>query len=163
MATERNPVAQPQGWPERDAEGYEKRDIRAKWIGGVVAFIFIGLIAMHFILGFQLRILGKTPPPPDAWSSAGREFHAEIPNNAPKLQISAPADLAGFRSREDAELNSYGWINRTQGIVHIPIQEAMNRIIENNLLPVRTNGATTGPSTLQLQQERPINAEGVRK
>lgn len=163
MATE--PVARPQGWPERDAEGYEQRDVRAKWIGGVVAFLIIGAIAIHFILGFQLRILGKSPPTRDAWSGAAHAARPEIPTNAPRLQLSAPADLADFRSREDADLNSYGWINKTQGIAHIPIHEAMNLIVEKNLLPVRqgSNALSTGPSTLRLQQERSTNSEGTKK
>jgi hypothetical protein len=161
MATE--PVARPQGWPERDAHGYERSDVRAKWIGAVVAFLVIGAIAIHFILRLQLGILAKRPPTRDAWSIAAR-VAPEIPTNLPRLQISAPADLAAFRSREDADLNGYGWINKTQGIVRIPIQEAMNLIVEKNLLPVRqgTNAAQTGPSVLQLQQERPLNAEGAK-
>jgi len=163
MATE--PVARPQGWPERDAKGYEQSDVRAKWIGGVVAFLVIGAVAIHFILHVQLRFLAKRPPTSDAWSTPTRFARPEFPTNAPRLQLSAPADLAAFRSREDAELNSYGWINKTQGIVRIPIQESMNLIVEKNLLPVRkgTNAVGTGPSTLQLQQERSANAEGVKK
>jgi hypothetical protein len=163
MATE--PVSRPQGWPERDAKGYERSDVRAKWIGAVVAFLAIGAVAIHFILHFQLGILTKRPPPRDAWSTAAARVTPQIPTNAPRLQISAPADLAAFRSREDAELNSYGWINKTEGIVRIPIQEAMNLIVEKNLLPVRqgTNAAQTGPSVLQLQQERPVNAAGTKK
>jgi hypothetical protein len=162
MATE--PVARPQGWPERNAKGYEQSDVRAKWIGGVVAFLVIGAVAIHFALRLQLGFLAKRPVTRDAWSTAARVAPA-IPTNAPKLQISAPADLAVFRSREDTELNTYGWINKTQGIVRIPIQEAMNLIVEKNLLPVRkgTNAVSTGPSTLQLQQERSANAEGVKK
>ena len=163
MATE--PVARPQGWPERDAEGYEQSDVRPKWIGGVVAFLIIGAIAIHFILGFQLRILGHRSPTQDAWSGAAHATRPEIPTSAPRLQLSAPADLADFRSREDANLNTYGWINKTQGIARIPIQEAMNLIVEKNLLPVRTdsNAVQTGPSSLQLQQKRSINAEGGRR
>jgi len=163
MATE--PVSRPQGWPERDAKGYEQSDARAKWIGGVVAFLIIGAIALHFILGFQLRILGKSPPKQDAWPGAAHGVGPQIPTNAPKLQVSSTVDLAEFRSREDVELNSYSWINKTQGIVRIPIREAMNLIVEKNLLPVRkdTNALGTGPSTLQLQQERPVNAEGVKR
>jgi hypothetical protein len=127
MATE--PIAKPQGWPEPGGEGYEKSDVRAKWIGGVVAFLIFGAIALHFILGVQLRILGRSPPTRDAWSSPNRPLHPEVPSNAPRLQISAPADLADFRAREDNELNTYGWINKTQGVVRIPIQEAMNLIV----------------------------------
>jgi hypothetical protein len=163
MATE--PVARPQGWPERNAKGYERSDVRAKWIGGVVAFLVIGAVALHFVLRLQLGFLAKRPPPRDAWSTAAARVTPEIPTNVPRLQISAPADLAAFRSHEDVELNTYAWINKTQGIVRIPIQEAMNLIVEKNLLPVRqgTNPAQTGPSVLQLQQERPVKAEGVKK
>ncbi len=163
MAAE--PVARPQGWPERDAKGYERSDVRAKWIGGVVAFLVIGAVALHFILRFQLHFLAKRPPTQDTWSTATRGTRPQIPTNVPRLQISAPADLAAFRSREDAELNNYGWINKTQGIVRIPIAQAMNMIVEKKLLPVRegTNTAPSGPSALQLQQERPVNAEGVKK
>src|SRR5580765_2293246 len=163
MATE--PVSRPQGWPEPDAKGYERSDVRAKWIGAVVVFLIIGAVALHFILRLQIGFLAKKPATQDAWASAARGTRPEIPTNVPKLQISEPADLAAFRSREDADLNSYGWINRTQGIVRIPIQEAMNLIIEKNLLPVRqgTNAAQTGPSVLQLQQERPLNAEGTKR
>jgi hypothetical protein len=73
--------------------------------------------------------------------------------------------LAEFRSREDADLTTYGWINKTQGIVRIPIQEAMNLIVEKKLLPIRegTNAPPSGPSTLQLQQQRPVNAEGRKE
>ena len=163
MATE--PVSRPQGWPERDAHGYERSDVRAKWIGTVVAFLAIGAVAIHFILHLQLGVLAKRPQPQDLWSSAARGARPEIPTNVPRLQISAPADLAAFRSREDTELNTYGWINKTQGIVRIPIQEAMNLIVEKKLLPVRagTNAAQAGPSSLQLQQERPEHSQGVKK
>jgi hypothetical protein len=162
MATE--PVARPQGWPEPHAKGYEKSDVRAKWIGGVVAFLIIGAVALHFILGVQLRILGRSSPTRDAWSSPNRPLHAEIPTNAPRLQISAPADLADFRAREDSDLNTYGWINKTQGVVRIPIREAMNLIVEKKLLPVREGAnSQTGVSALQLQQGRPTNAEGVKR
>lgn len=163
MATE--PVSRPQGWPEPGAKGYEKSDVRAKWIGGVVTFLIIGAIAIHFILAGQLRFLGKSPPTRDAWSSPITRIRPEMPTNASRLQLSPTVDLADFRSREEAKLNSYGWIDKTQGIVRIPIEEAMNLIVQKNLLPVRqtTNLAQTGASSLQLQQERPSTAEGAKK
>jgi hypothetical protein len=159
------PVSKPQGWPEPDAEGYEQSDVRAQWIGGVVAFLVLGAVAIHFVLGWQLNALGKKKPPRDQWSSVVRPSQQQTRTNFPRLQISAPADLADFRAREEAELNGYGWINKTQAIVRIPIQEAMNLIVDKNLLPVRqgTNAPANGISALQLQQERPVNAEGARK
>ena len=45
---------------------------------------------------------------------------------APREQPDPGADLAALRAREDAELNSYGWIDRTGGIVRIPIDRAID-------------------------------------
>lgn len=75
----------------------------------------------------------------------------------PREQVSPQADLQAFRTREEAELNSYGWIDRKAGVVRIPIDRAMDLIIQQGL-PVRigTNANKTGPSSLQLQQQRPI-------
>ena len=42
----------------------------------------------------------------------------------------APADLAKFRAWEDSQLNSYGWVDRTAGVVHIPIERAMEIIAQ---------------------------------
>ena len=55
-------------------------------------------------------------------------------------------------------------INKNQGVVRIPIQEAMNLIVQKNLLPIRqgTNATPTGPSSLQPQQKRPLNTEGAK-
>lgn len=159
------PASRPQGHPEREAEGYERSDVRARWIGGVVAFLAVGAVTIHFVLGWQLKRLGSKKPPRDQWSSVARPRQPQVRTNFPHLQLSAPADLSDFRAREETELNTYGWVNKTEGIVRIPIQQAMNLILEKNLLPVRqnTNSPAPGPSSFQLQQERPVNAEGAKK
>jgi hypothetical protein len=66
-----------------------------------------------------------------------RLFYTGLPNDAdrqpaiapppPRLQTDPAADLRQFRAEEDRRLNSYGWIDRERGIVHIPIAEAMKR------------------------------------
>jgi hypothetical protein len=63
--------------------------------------------------------------------------------------------LRELRTREDAELNSYGWIDRTSGVVRIPIDRAIE-IIAKNGVPARfgTNLGGAGPSSLQLLQGR---------
>ncbi len=38
-------------------------------------------------------------------------------------------DLRSLRAREDAELNSYGYVDREKGIVRIPIRQAMELVI----------------------------------
>jgi hypothetical protein len=74
---------------------------------------------------------------------------------APNLQINPHDDLMALRAREDAELNTYGWVDRSHGVVRIPIERAMDLIIARGL-PVRSAGApaTTGKSSVELIRER---------
>jgi hypothetical protein len=48
----------------------------------------------------------------------------------PRLQLAPVADLEQFRSREDRALRTYGWIDRESGVVRIPVDRAMELLIE---------------------------------
>jgi hypothetical protein len=47
---------------------------------------------------------------------------------APRLQSDPSADLRHFTAQELSRLNSVGWVDKSHGIVHIPIDEAMRRV-----------------------------------
>jgi hypothetical protein len=46
----------------------------------------------------------------------------------PRLQSDPAADLRRFTAQELSSLNSVGWVDKSHGIVHIPIDEAMRRV-----------------------------------
>jgi len=52
---------------------------------------------------------------------------------APALQIDPRADMARFRAEEQAELSSYGWIDRDKGVARIPIGRAMNKVVRDGI------------------------------
>jgi hypothetical protein len=64
----------------------------------------------------------------------------------PRLQRFPANEIADFRQRESAELNSYGYIDRNAGTVHIPIAEAMRLVIERGL-PSRAQTAPAAGAT----------------
>jgi hypothetical protein len=136
--------------------GHEDRDANIAWIFGVVAFLFVSGVAIHFILAAWLTSLKKSPPMADRWQldHQARTSFAP-PDSYPHLQLSPPADLEAFRSREDAELNSYGWLNRTAGVVRVPISRAMDLVLQEGL-PTRNgqNQDQPGPSSAELLQHR---------
>ena len=68
----------------------------------------------------------------------------------PRLQVKGAADLASLRAAENANLQSYGWIDRKSGIVRIPVDRAMQLLLERGLPDV---GA--GQTPLSLMQARP--------
>ncbi len=59
--------------------------------------------------------------------------------NQPALQVDAVAEMKVLRQEQDNLLNSYGWLNKEQGIVRLPIRRAMDLVIERGL-PARAGG-----------------------
>lgn len=74
---------------------------------------------------------------------------------APSLEIDdGHADLTKLHAEQNEQLNSYGWINRSNGVVRIPIERAMDLLAQRGL-PTRTNGISqTGVSPLQMIQQK---------
>ncbi len=158
MPTLTDNSAMPQGFPQPDVRGYEPSDMAIRWVFGFIALMFVSGIALQAIVAWQLKALEKRPLLTDPWTPPGRPARhpATKPvRNFPRLQLSPPADMEAFRTREEAELHSYGWVDKTAGVVRIPIDRAMNLVLQKGL-PVRsgTNDSKAGKSNLELQQER---------
>ena len=156
-----NSSAPPQGVPEAPVDSYEKSDLAVKAVFAFIFFFFISGIVIHLFTGWHLSKLRKGPSPADVWTGAKANPRWVGPApQFPRLQVSPPSDLNAFRAREEAELNSYGWLNKTAGVVRIPIERAMDLLLAKGL-PTRsaTNESSLGKSSLQLQQERPLHAE----
>ncbi|HVV00868.1 MAG TPA: hypothetical protein VHH88_05865 [Verrucomicrobiae bacterium] len=175
--------AKPQGKPTKSARGYEARDASTLGIFTVVAFLCICAVAMHLALLGMIHTMKKQPFPVDRWNPAhpaalppqgqGGYAAASIlpPTNGqpvvaqaglagfPRLQILPPAELKEFRTRQEEELNSYGWVDRTAGVVRIPIERAMDLALKKGFPEMSSNGAAArGVSSLQLQQQRPFQS-----
>jgi hypothetical protein len=149
-----NPSVKPEG-----RVGYEKRDANASWIFGIILFLLVAGLVMHFCLAGVMERLAKKPPSADAFAGAHRNVETVAGKKAfPHLQLAPPEDLGKFRTGEEAELNSYGWIDRTAGVVRIPIARAMDLILERGL-PVRSQTNGLGPSSYELQRLRPQSAQ----
>jgi len=148
----------PQGTWRPAPRGHEERDANVKWIFGLVGFLAVTVIVIQFGMGAMLRGMKKKPAPADLWRLV-RQPASAAPGQPsyPRLQLSAPADLQAFRAREENELNTYGWVDRTSGIVRVPIDRAMDLLLEKGL-PARTgtNEGPPGPSSYDLIQQRSL-------
>lgn len=157
-------MSDPDSDPERLPQargGYEKRDADARWIFGIVAFLLVSGLIIHFCIAGVLSRMEKKPMPRDSWSGARPAVNSGAePRGVPLLQLAPEVDLQAFRAREDAELTTYGWIDRTAGVVRIPIDRAMELIAQRGL-PARseTNNTEVGPSSFELQQKRPLSRQ----
>lgn len=92
-----------------------------------VSFRFLACGAGVVIASILLCTLGVVWIYPD--SVRDRRIPSELPvYPAPGLQSNPPAELRRFTAEELSRLNSAGWVDKNQGIAHIPIDEAMQRI-----------------------------------
>jgi hypothetical protein len=55
---------------------------------------------------------------------------------APRIEEHPEVEVKQLRGQEDVILNTYGWVDKNAGIVRIPIDQAMDRVLEKGL-PVR--------------------------
>lgn len=64
----------------------------------------------------------------------------------PRLQVEPVEDLVQVRAQQNTALDGYGWVDRRNGVVHIPVSRAMDLLLERGALPVRPNapGAPAG-------------------
>jgi hypothetical protein len=109
--------------------GHETRDVRMGpivwWGVGLLGLIAFTLVAMLLLMRFyDVREASESTASP----LAGQYGLAQPPE--PRLQTNAWQDLATFRAAEDDVLHSYGWVDQQAGVVRIPIDRAMQLLVQ---------------------------------
>lgn len=67
---------------------------------------------------------------------------------APRLQTQPFKDVYLLKSEQRAVLHGYGWIDKATGVVHIPIERAMQLTLERGL-PTRQGGSAAPAMVVQ--------------
>ncbi len=127
---------------------HEHRDINIRAvIGFMIGLIVVALVVqvlMWLLFGhFAGRAAREDPPRPPLGAAAGR-----LPPE-PRLQTTPAADLRKLRAREHEILASYGWVDRAAGTVRIPIDRAMELLLERGLPPTPTAPPPPAPPVAQ--------------
>lgn len=102
---------------------FDSRDISPGFIWAMVA------TCSAVLLGCALLVVWLYPR-----SISDRRLSLPLPiYPAPRLQPDPAADMRRFRAQEMERLNGTGWVDRAQGIVHIPIMQAMEEIAQQGI------------------------------
>lgn len=91
------------------------------WTLWPVAAIYIGVIALLVISCLVLMVAYPTAMP-----DVPRTLRIAPP--APQLETDPHADLLRFRAAEQKRLDTYYWVDKQKGIVHIPIQQEIKKL-----------------------------------
>jgi hypothetical protein len=106
-------------------------------VGPILKFaatlVFGSLLSMAAALGvfrfLERRTLAAETGPTPVEAEQPRTAEQKLPPD-PRLEINEPADLARMRAEEDARLTSYAWVDKTAGVVRIPVERAMELLVE---------------------------------
>jgi hypothetical protein len=88
---------------------------------GLGALIAVTFAAMYGVFDRLMTREARLSPPA---SPLGADYRRAEPP-APRLQTDPIADLQDLRAEERRLLDGYGWVDRVQGTVRIPIARAM--------------------------------------
>jgi hypothetical protein len=95
------------------------------WLLVVTLLVAVGLVYLtHGLVAFESR---RDPPPAPLAEAPGR-----LPPE-PRLQTRPFEDIRVQREREQRLLHEYAWVDRPAGVVRIPIERAMDLVVERGL------------------------------
>ncbi len=128
--------------PDNPEVEHEGSDVNVRAILGFAAGLIVAAALIHFIVWLLFLYLSgaeTTRDTPDFPLAAGQA--TRVPPE-PRLQTTPREDLRALRAREEEILGSYGWVDKTTGVVRIPIDEAMKLTLQRGL-PARSEKGET--------------------
>jgi hypothetical protein len=110
--------------------GYETTDVHVPIIlrFGVILTVMMALAGVGSWVIFQVLFAEAKRADPKLSPLAVID-HREPPE--PRLLHDEPNDLAAVEAQEREQLESYGWVDRSGGVVRIPIERAMELVAKD--------------------------------
>jgi hypothetical protein len=125
--------------PESPPLRHEERDIDVRSVYAVGGALVVVAVVVHLAAWWIFDALNKSEREDkrSAFPLAAKESGGLPPE--PRLQeINRLAGNAGpLYAAEQRRLETYGWVDEKESIVHIPIDRAMKLIVEEKRLPSR--------------------------
>ena len=159
--------------PERTPEmEYEHQDM-SPW--SVYAFL-IGLamagIVVYFALWGFYRFLEareeKRQAPQNPMVQPSKAETRVVPSDEykkfpePRLERNERLEINQFLLQQEEVLDSYGWVDQKGGVVHIPIQRAMELIVQRGL-PTTPRAGSVPPSEVNVVNQAAQRSDTSRE
>jgi hypothetical protein len=134
---------------EPSHRNHERKDVDVVSLFTIVLILFVSTALILLMVAIMVRYFNLKEPGRTAGQANVPATHVEeFPQ--PRLEVKPGANLAELRAAEESDLNSYGWVDRNTRTVRIPIDRAMQLILERGLPE-----AGAGKTPLSLMQARP--------
>jgi len=123
------------GHGEHVRQQEDRPDVRAIFIVGVVGIV-ITIVSVYISWGYQLTQeaqIKAAPTPPtipgtyQVQANAGIIERGELPDRHYEV---ANGEAQELKRSQEAQLSTYGWVDRPRGLIRIPIQRAMEQVVQ---------------------------------
>jgi hypothetical protein len=104
-----------------------------KFLVWLSAAIVVAALSMWGLFRYFDARKAREAPPPSPLAAGARLPPEPRLQGAPGSASSPAEDIRRFREREDQMLDSYGWIDRQNGVIRIPIEQAKRLILQRGL------------------------------
>jgi nitrate reductase NapE component len=111
--------------------GHELSDLSPRRISffaiGLAALVIIALLVCYGLLVWMIKAEARRAEPPNQFAVLPE------PMVQPRLAVEPGRALKAMRRQEQTRLKGFGWVDQEKGIVHIPIERAMDMLVEKGL------------------------------
>jgi hypothetical protein len=129
------------------AEGHEESEVGIRGILTFGTALIVLAIVVQFVLGAFMRYFSRDEKELAKLRPARfAEERGQFPS--PRLQSNPGLDTRAFVKDEYEDMRSYGWADRKAKVGKIPIERAMEVVLEHGL-PVHKEGANKSSSANQ--------------
>ncbi len=117
---------------ENSNRGHETTDASTRAVVAFAVGLFVFIVAAMILVWVTFTYFVRHQPlgPPASPFENTRKLP---PPGTPVLQTSPRRDFKDFRQHEDELLKTYGWADRRAGVVRLPIDRAMDLLVERGL------------------------------
>jgi hypothetical protein len=141
---------------------FEREDLAPKpilvFLGSLVLICLVVALVLRGMYSYldrydNLHQLAQSPLVQPSTASTRDVSPGDITNfPQPRLESNERLEINDFRMQEEKTLHSYGWVDQSAGVVHIPIDRAMQLLAQRGL-PTRPQAGTAASSDVNTAQE----------
>jgi hypothetical protein len=103
---------------------------------GVLILVLCAVAMVLVVVLFRGFEKGAERKDEKTLAAAGTERRSDAPPPLPRLQVYPVGHWKDFQAAERERLATYGWMDRSSGAVHIPIERAMELVAERGVGPL---------------------------
>jgi len=108
-------------------------EIDARSFGVFGIWLTIAVLIITALMYWMYRDLQKSEIRLDAPASPLVDRSQPHLPPEPRLQVTPERDLVGYRAAQTQARDTYGWVDESRGIVHVPVSRAMDLVVEKGI------------------------------